>query len=157
MSIKVYLTGNAVESIEGFTTKSRQSNDSDKEWNEYELPGIKLCHEKGRWHLRLHELTDPIPELVVDIVDEISFYESIPTYPERVAGIYRHESAVAEIIPEAIRSDSYIRMRIVSKNMDDLRELYLKIRVGSILPEESYEEQQISPTLWQWLKSRWPF
>ena len=142
MSINVYLKGDEVRKLEGFTTKKRQGGKPVQEWDEHELSGVKLSHDKGRWYIMLHEPTEPVPATVVDIVEEISFYEWISLRPSREAGIYRHESAEAEVEPDKIGGDNRLKIRIRAKKMEDLLELYRKIRTGSIRPEQSYEGQQ---------------
>lgn len=139
MSIRVYLRGDEVQKLPGFTTKPRR--DHGQEWNEYELPGLKLSHDNGRWHIPLSEPTEPVPAAVADIVEEISFYGQIPLFPRRERGIYRHESAEAEVESTGYK-DGRIGVRIQAKNMEDLLHLYRKIKDGSIRPEQSFEGQQ---------------
>jgi len=140
MAINVYLKGDEVKNVEGFVTKTRKQNG--QEWNEYTLPGVNLWHDKGRWHTMLHEPTEPVPVAVANIVEEISFHEWTALEPHREAGIYRHESAEAEVEPDMIGGKMKLKIRIKAKKMEDLRELYRRIRVGSIRPEQSYEGPQ---------------
>jgi hypothetical protein len=75
MSVNLYLKGDEVRKIEGFETRKRRERerDRDREWNEYYLPGVSLYHEKGRWFTTLSELTEPIPAVVGDLVEESHF------------------------------------------------------------------------------------
>ncbi|QQG46452.1 MAG: hypothetical protein HYY55_01230 [Candidatus Niyogibacteria bacterium] len=136
MSVNVYLKGNKVQELEGFTTRKRWGGKPPQEWDEHEISGVKLLRDKGRWYISLGKLTDPIPEAVTDIVDEVSLHEYADT--QREIGIYRHKSAEAEVD----KSGGGRMIRIRAKRMEDLLELYRKIRVGSIRPEQSYEGQQ---------------
>lgn len=141
MSVHVYLKGNEVQSIEGFTEEGFPG-----------LPGIKLFRDGGRWYTILQEPTDPVPAAIVNIVDEISFIGWFPHYPYREAGVYRYESAEAEVelskgvsIGKGGKSGEIeyrTEICIKAKKMDDLLELYRQIRTGSIRPEQSYEGEQ---------------
>lgn len=141
MSINVYLSDD-VEKVTGFEAVERRSKDGQK-WNEYKLPGISIFREKGRWYFYLHELTDPISDVVKDIVEEISFYERIPRRPDRISGIYKYKDAEAEL-DRSGEAVSY-GLRIRGKSMENILALYRKIRAGKIVPEESWEEEQVIP------------
>jgi len=139
MSINVYLRGNEVQKLEGFTVK--QMREKGRDWESYELPGIQLHREKGRWYVILHNPTEPVPAEVVDIVDEISLLEFVIMCSPREAGIYRHESAEAEVEPKTFPMNHYW-VHIRAKKMEDLLELFREIKIGSIRPERSYEGPQ---------------
>lgn len=141
MSVNVYLKGEEVQKLEGFTIRKRQGGKPIQEWDEYEVPGVKLFRDKGRWFVMLSE-SDPVPEAVKDIVEEISFHAIIPRLAAREAGIYRHESAKAKVKPWNSGHEWKLEIRIEGKEMEDIRELFHKIEVGSIRPEESYEGPQ---------------
>ena len=141
MSINVYLK-DGVEQLEEFQTKERKSKD-EQQWNEYYLPGLQVSRDKGRWYFYLHELTDPIPPIVRDLVDEISFYDRIPRRPERAIGIYKHDDAEAEL-DRSGEAVSY-GLRIRGKSMGNMLELYRRIRAGKITPMESWDTEQEMP------------
>lgn len=140
MSINVYLKGDEVQKIAGFTAKSRRTQDN--EWTEYRIPGVKLYHGRGRWYTTLYEPTEPIPAAVADIVDEITFQGWIQFHTSRESGIYSHESAEAEVDLNKTAENNLAKVQIRAKKIVDLLELYHKIRAGSIRPEQSYEVQQ---------------
>lgn len=142
MSINVYLKGDEVKNLEGFTTKKKQGGKPVQEWDEHELSGVKLSLDKGRWYIYLSEPTEPIPAVVKDIVEEISFHGYLKAGIRREMGIYRHESAEAEIDAESAGGKPMYVVRIKAKRMENLLELFHKIKIGSIRPEESYEGQQ---------------
>ena len=142
MSINVYLKGDEVQKLEGFTTKKRQGGKPVQEWDEHELSGVKLSHDKGRWYIYLGELTDPIPAVVENIVEEISLREYLKGGVRRETGIYRYQSAEAEIDAASADGKPLYMVRIRAQKMEDLLELFRKIKIGSIRPEESYEGQQ---------------
>lgn len=142
-SINVYLKGEEVRALEGFTITPASGGKPLQKWDEYKLPGIKLSYDKGRWYVVLHEPTEQVPAAIFNIVEEISFYDLMPADFKREAGIYRHESAEAEVTSEMIGGGrGMIRIRIKAKKMEDLLQLFRKIKIGSIRPEESYEGQQ---------------
>lgn len=139
MSINVYLN-DSVEKLEGFETKDRKSKDGQC-WQTYHLPGLQFFRDGGRWYFVGHELTDPIPAVVKGLVNEISFYGQIPWFPQRSIGIYRYEDAEAEIDYVG----EIVRIRMCGKSMENMLELYRKIRAGKITPRESwYAEQESS-------------
>ena len=142
MGINVYLRGQWVTELPGFETKPRSSKDGQK-WNDYSLQGIYLNYKLGRWLVELNRLTDPIPSVLVNLVEEITLQEWVSFYSRREAGIYRFGSAEAEVGTGKTDSDmNRITVFIRSKKMEDLRELYHRLLVGSIRTEESYEGPQ---------------
>lgn len=137
MSINVYLK-DEVEKLEGFRTEERRYNDGSRR-DDYHLPGLQIIRDKGRWYFYLNELTDLIPNVVKDLVAEISFYDRIPRYPERIAGIYKYKDAEAELDRKGeIRSYG---LRIRGKSIENILELYRKIRAGKITPAESWDAE----------------
>lgn len=141
MSINVYLEGDKVRDLEGFIVKPR--GEYDKRWEEYELPGISLRYDKGRWFMTLNDPTEPIPAVIANLVEEISSHESIPSIPKREAGIYHHESAIAEVEHGKHGDPRKTSVDIKAKCMKDLLELSRMIKVGSTRPDESYEGEQL--------------
>ena len=141
MSINVYLK-DGVEQLEGFQIEDRKFKE-EQHWNEYHLPGLRLYRDKGRWFFVLNEFTEPIPDVVKDFMDEISFYDRIPRRPDRISGIYKHEDAEAEL-DHSGEAMSY-GLRIRGKSMKNMLELYRKIRAGKITPTESWDEEQQTP------------
>ena len=136
MSINVYLKGEEVKKIQGFHEKTKGHRG--QEWTEYYLPGVKLHQDKGRWYTTLLYDTDKIPSVILDIVEEISLLETIPRFPARESGFYHLESAKGEVR----NHDQHKSVYLISQNMEDLRELFRRIQIGSIRPEESYEGEQ---------------
>lgn len=142
MGINVYLKGQWVTELPGFEVRPRSNKDGQK-WNDYSLPGIYLNYKLGRWLIELYRLTDPIPSVLENLVEEITLQEWVSFYSRREAGIYRFGSAEAEVGTGKTYGDmNRITVFIRSKKMDDLCELYQRLLVGSIRPEESYEGPQ---------------
>lgn len=134
MSINVYLKDEEVRKLKGF--KETKTGGS--------IPGVTLLYKKGRWFTVLHQLTEPVPPAVVNIVDEISFHSKIPFHIEREAGIYRDKTAEAEIDLNESGNEEWNVIRINAKNMEDILKLFRMILIGSIRPEpgESYQGKQ---------------
>lgn len=144
MSVYVFLKGSEVSKIEGFESKSKEKSFTVAD--RFRLPiGVYLFYKEGRWYFELDEPTDPIPSAFVSIVEEISFREYPRVSFKREAGIYKYGSAEAEV--ELPGGDGKFMIKIKSKNMKDLLDLYRKIRTGSIRPKQSYEREQISAPL----------
>lgn len=141
MSINVYLKDEEVRKVKGFEVIKHKEKDGSS-WKEYRLPGIYLSYEKGRWHIILHYPIEPIPSLVSDIVEGISFRDWIPLIPKREAGIYHYKSAEAEVEMSKIGGTKKYHVHIKAKEMKDVLELFRRIRAGSIRPDESYEGEQ---------------
>ena len=138
MSVNVYLVGEKVREMSEFKIVGGKKKDGGS-WKQFTLSGINLSYDKGRFYICLDQPTEKISSLLADIVDEVSFWEWFPSDPAREVGIYNHKSAEAEV--ESPRENS-VRVRIIAKKMEDLLELYRKIRIGSIRPTKSYEGEQ---------------
>lgn len=139
MSINVYLKDEVIK-LPGYICKPWGHKGQSGE--NHIISGVTLLRDKGRWYIMLHEPTDQVPEAVADLVEEISFYEWIPSSPKREAGIYRHETAEAEVQPYLDGKNNRNQVRIKAKKMEDILNLFRMIKIGSIRPEESYEGQQ---------------
>lgn len=145
MSGKIYLKDEIMER-EDFEAKEQEKGT--EKWNQYFLGGVRISRDSGRFYLTLNKLEDRIPEIVKDVTNEISFYNQIPMNPERIRGRYELESASATVdqVPDGrLGNDSEYAVQITSETMEDARELYYAIRVGEILPTESWEEEQVEP------------
>lgn len=137
MSVRVYLN-ERVKELDGFKTKLRR-NSQREEWEEHSLPGnIRLCQDNGRWYVTLDEPNEPIPTAVAGIIEEISLRGSIVQCPRREAGLYRFESAEAEITQE----QQCLLISVRAKKMEDFLHLFRQIKAGYIRPKVSYEGQQ---------------
>ena len=139
MAINLYLT-DGVQQINEFQTEVRKSKDG-KQLNDYYLKDLQLSRAKGRWCIHLHDLTDPIPPIVKEFVDEISFYDRIPSRPHRDIGIYRHEDAEAQIDRNGDQFTYGLWIR--GKRMENMLVLYRMIRAGTIAPTENWDAEQV--------------
>ena len=65
----------------------------------------QLRFEDGRWFFDLESVEDQIPAGLVCVVEEISSRHDchLGGFPKREAGIYRHESAEAEVMPASTK------------------------------------------------------
>jgi len=135
MSVNVYFQ-DEVQKKDGFIVTNYTHKG--KQLDEYSLPGLQLYRDKGRFYFFFSELDNPIPTIVEDVVEDISFYDRIPCNPERIIGVYKYKSAEAELDRSGERVT--YGLKIHGKNMEDIRELYRQIRAGTITPEESWDE-----------------
>ena len=135
MSINVNLKPE-IEDREDFTATKR--SDKGQIWYDYFLPGIKIYREKGRFHMILHNLTESVPEILENLVEEISCYEQFPSTPRRTVGVYQYESAKAVLDKYSDR----LEVRITGKTIEDVRDIYYRIRAGKIVPTERWDEEQ---------------
>ena len=139
------MSGGKIYLKNGTDIEKREQMENGKNVSRYFFREIQFFEDDGRFYLLLHRLEDGVPEIVKDAVGEISFYEWFLTEPERIRGRYELESAFATVdLVSVEKKDKYI-VRIVSKTMEDARKLYYAIRAGTILPVESWEEEQIEP------------
>lgn len=97
-----------------------------------------LVFHMGRCYIILSN-SDPVPSAVADIVEEVSLYERVPSISPREAGIYRYQSAEAEVDHD---DSGRLEIRVRAANKEDAIALYRMIRTGSLRPEQSYEEPQ---------------
>jgi hypothetical protein len=145
MSVRVYLIGDKAKDLPGFDTIPRP--DYGPNSKEYVADGdIKLYRENGRWYIAVGSIADPIPPQVLDIVDEISFRDWVPKLSERQFGVYHLVTAEAEVDLDNGDKKPRLEISIRAKNMEDVRDLYHRIRVGSISPkpEDSYTNPQVA-------------
>lgn len=140
MSVNVYLN-NEVRKLAGFSSRRYKDNPGD----DMTFNGVHVFGDKARLYLMWSE-DSPIPDELKDLVEEVSCYESIPQMAHRESGIYRHETAECELTPEdygnAKREKPVYKLKVVAKNMEDIRVILHKVKTGAIRPEESYEGHQ---------------
>lgn len=129
-----------VKEIDGFDSKLRGEREK---WTEYWIPGgIRLKNEKGRWYSVI-DLEDPIPEILADLVEEITYHDIFLAAPvSRERGLYRFGSAEGKLEFNGDGRIPEYKIKISAKTIDDIRELDRRIKAGSIRPEESYEGAQ---------------
>jgi len=142
MSINVYLNLEKLEAHKDFEKIERQEKTGHK-WYERHLLGMYVFSEKGRYHIAFHQVEENTPQSIKDLIEEVSLFDNLPLFPKRILGRYVTKNAVA-----ILRNDDQGRnqLQIVGKDMESVRELYYLIRRGKILPEESWEEEQIKPS-----------
>lgn len=138
MSLNAYLT-DAVKELPGFTSHPYKDGGG----NNMKIDSLHLFDDKGRLYARLGDENSVVPSTLKDYVEEFSFYEWIPQVSHRETGIYRLESAEAEVEDNwgGSKRPMY-RVKIIGKELMYIRDLFRMIKVGSIRPEESYEKPQ---------------
>lgn len=141
MSINVYFK-DGVEQLNEFRVVERTAKDGQR-WNVYCLSGIDVFRDRGRWYSYFRDLTEPIPSIVSDFVDEITFSGRIPRSPGRAIGIYKYKDAEAELDRGDEKNTDSLWIRGRGKSMDNMLALYRMIRAGKIVPAESWEEAQV--------------
>lgn len=141
-TINVYLDAEKLKALPGFTSTKRYHNDN--VYEEHTLPdSIKLTSDKGRWYIILSD-GDMVPNVLKELVTEVSVREWIIGLPTREAGVYEHESAEAEVdygYPDEKVSNKY-QIKVLAKKLNDALELIRRIKVGNIRPTESFEVAQ---------------
>ena len=142
MSVNIYLT-EAVKDLEGFSTKPYPDGSGD----DARIDGMHLFHDKGRWYV-MHSDSDPVPAVLKDVVDKISYREWIPRMAPREAGIYNHETAEGELVLDSRGGkEPKYQLSFTAKKMEDIWELVRLIKVGDIRPTQSYEGPQDGKSL----------
>jgi hypothetical protein len=104
--------------------------------------GFKIKDESGRWLAYQFNFDQPLPESLLPFVEEITVHDIIPSSPSRVRGIYQHAHATAVVDRSSGKSDVF-SIRASGHSQQNLVELLRLIRLGTILPIESYENAQI--------------
>jgi hypothetical protein len=140
MSTNLYLN-NEVKKSNGFKSTPYPDHSGDN----MTINGMNVFGAKGRLYLMWNE-DDPIPEELKDLVEEISCRKTIPQMGRREAGIYRHGTAECELTPDDYgngkREKPVYTLKITAKNMEDIKEVLHKVKIGTIRPDESYEGPQ---------------
>jgi hypothetical protein len=105
--------------------------------------GITITREKssGKWYVQYDNFNKEIHPDFLAVVDFVSIEEIINVNLQRELGIYRLRSAEIEFdyyngLPDRFKFSGR------AKSSNDLQELYLAIRAGTIRPEQSYEAPQ---------------
>ena len=130
MSTRVYLT-DEVTKLEGF--------------NRVGYPPISISDDGGRWYIHLNQ-NSPIPQVLAEVVDEVSIFETIPAHPSRERGVYNLESARATVdvgYYGDLGGMMTYEVIITAKTLEDARELLERIKIGNIhRPDVSYDAPQ---------------
>jgi hypothetical protein len=135
MSVNVYLKGD-VEKMPAF---KHVPVIKDVSFEKHELYGVEIRKEKGRWFLSLYDMNDQVPSTLANLVDEISYRDYLPNLATREPGIYVHETASVEVVPELF-GKGQLKYRVAgsAKKMADLRDFVHHFLVGEIRPQKSY-------------------
>ncbi len=97
------------------------------------------------------QLDGIIDESLSGVIEKITCHITIPKMGLREAGIYRHESAECELMPD-IRTisssfsfdeeEDIYRLKVSGQCLEDIRAIIHLVKVGKIRPEESYDGPQ---------------
>lgn len=137
VSINIYLTEAVREHTALKTVQGKKPGDE-----YFTLDGINIFRNNGRLYV-IHGEHNPIPAILVKFVDEISYYDWIPRMCPRECGIYKHESAEGELVPDnGGGKEPKYKVFFKAKNMEDIWELVRLIKIGDIRPDQSYEKPQ---------------
>jgi len=135
MSVNVYLTSKIRES---------EDFDTDKKGTPC-FCGLRLSQNEGRFFVGLNSLTAGVDEKLKPFVEEISFNEMVNNAPMRQFGVYRASDIEAEVEGLQFNKESYkISMRGKMEDMPAMLALYRQIRAGTIQPEESWSDEQLT-------------
>lgn len=137
MSLRVYVNEEGVKKVKEAQGFYKTGRDGCEQWH---IPGIiTLAYEKGLCFLTLNEISDSIPSVIVDFIEEITIRD-YHRASKRESGIYRHKTAEAEVVMDS--SGMSVSIFIRGKSKEDALDLMKKIKTGAIRPEESYEAPQ---------------
>jgi hypothetical protein len=107
----------------------------------YYVGSIKIeIDDSDNYYYEMDDLEETIPPIFNNFVAEVSLFD-FGRYAHREHGRYVHEEAHA-IVDETRSSGLSIKVR--GPTLDSVRSLYYLIRSGKILPEESWEDEQMS-------------
>lgn len=137
MSVNVYLS-DEVLNLKGF--KSNPESEEKMSFN-----GLSVYKEHSELYLSW-DLDTPIPKGIEEFVTRISCHEVILKLGHREAGVYMYESAECKLVPDdmGVRSSKPVyKVRVTGKNLQDIREVLHRVKVGTIRPDESYEGSQL--------------
>ncbi len=121
-----------VRILEGFTEDTERKH-------QFFYRGIRLkTDDDGR--LYVYPTASKVPPALKDFVEEATMMNDFPAEPHRTAGRYEHKGAVMFVDADPKRGHKIFARGPV---LDDLVDLYLKIRAGTIQPKESWEGEQV--------------
>lgn len=138
MSYNVYLKP-GIRDAQGFNKHQNGDKDSGPAFQGFPLLGKNealLYYSLGSQPV--------IPPALEPFIDHITFYDHVPCErAHRELGIYRHETAEADVTIMNGRGDKQTYfIRIKGEKLEDIRELFLRFKVGNIRPEESFDGAQ---------------
>jgi len=96
----------------------------------------------GRWYIQASDPGRYLKNEVLDSVTEVTLHTQLQRVPERISGIYKFNTAEAELdVKEGEPANGKI-LKIRGKNREDVCELYRLIRAGQIMPTHNWEANQ---------------
>ncbi len=111
-------------------------------WEECRFAGDNLFCDNGFFYIDLGHQGIVSRELI-EYIEEVSLQETFSHTPRRVVGIYKYNSAIAQLDLSRYEREPRYEVHIAGKTIEDVQSLYQKIRGGTILPVESWEAPQI--------------
>ena len=147
MSVRVYLKTKSVENLIGFDRVANAEGETRRlSLSDHLIPGVSVKEAQGRYYIVLDQMDDPVPPRLKWMVDGFSFLTNIPMDPIRQIGVYRLRSISRSVLAEAkvdrLLGYATITVLIRSKTLKHLKELWERIRLGTIRPEIPYGDEQ---------------
>lgn len=137
MSLNMYFK-KEIRQAEGFKGQPYPDGSGDK----MNIMGMNLF-SAGDLLYSIQDENGVVPTELEKYVVNISMYARISAQrATREMGIYRHESAEAEVELELGNKNPEYQIKINGKKMEDIHALLRMIKSGSIRPTESYERAQ---------------
>ncbi len=138
-----YMTEEAARKLPGFEEYDYKGGGKG-----HRIPGMDLWFKDCTVHVMLSESIGQLPEVIKDVVYEITMYDTLYMSVSRETGIYRNGTAEARLdLPQRVnKMSANVRfpydLFVKAKNLEDLRAIVEQIKTGTIRPEESYEGSQ---------------
>lgn len=144
-TVRMYLNEEKVQKHEDFKERDRTLKSGEMH-TDYALSGLPVYRDgAGRFFISSLSLEEPASPILEGLVEELSFYASIPAHPERTLGVYELGSATGTLDGTRNQGGVY-SLQIRADELGDIQELYRQIRAGTINPSESWGEEQRAPT-----------
>ena len=146
LSIRVYLD-KKVQKMEGYEERTVPTSHN---WIRCTFKGVEIYSGQApveEFYVSLSDPEEPVPKEVQDLITGASLIARHPRkYLNRHCGRYELKSATGTVDVHSFeKGQEEAEVRIKGKKLDDVVELYRKIRAGQIFPFEDWEGPQQEP------------
>jgi len=146
--MRVYLKEGIKGDKENFKVVHHLETKSLTEYDDRFFKGMRVrCDslEEGGLYIEIDDVLGAVPSSIADFVEFFSIQTTIYYVKEetlRDSGIYKLGAATGTVEKHGRPNEISLEIKIRGDNLEDVRNLYLKIRDGKIMPFDSWETKQ---------------
>ena len=88
MNLRVYLkAGIELKSVTGYRANPRSDFKSGQTWEEHYINESQVFNDSGRWYFTLGDLRALVPASLIEVVEEITYFEWLDVKQHREEGL----------------------------------------------------------------------